>query len=215
MILRLRRWFSRLHSTRTIWSSLVPMPSIAFFSMVTSHSSDASVLAHGTGMYTELAAPGGTVRRQVNTQAEARGWNAGAALTELALARLLAVQDRVVEALPIAVVRPLDAGRQACAHAAGQRGSIAQAREKRVMLARRAMRRRSWRAGRAGECAGCVQQLTAAHGACRPACTPPRTVYAVGCAATSRKERADQSLEWTRELRSKGGATAHTDCTPP
>ena len=119
------------------------MPSIAFFSMVTSHSSDASVLAHGTGMYTELAAPGGTVRRQVNTQAEVRGLNAGAALTELALARLLAVQDRVVEALPIAVVRPLDAGRQACAHAAGQRGSIAQAREKRVMLARRAMCRRS------------------------------------------------------------------------
>ena len=77
MILRMRRWFSRLHSTRTIWSSLVPMPSIAFFSMVTSHSSDASVLAHGTGMYTEWAAPGGTAAAaRVNVRRRQRlvGW---------------------------------------------------------------------------------------------------------------------------------------------
>ena len=100
---------------------------------------------------------GGTRQRQA--QAEARGLDAGAALTELALARLLAVQDRVLEVLPIAVVRPLDAGRQACAHTAGQRGSIA--RELREARDARTARGGggAGRAGRAGGCTRCVQNL--------------------------------------------------------
>ena len=58
MILRLRRWFSRLHSTRTIWSSLVPRPAIALLRRLTSCCSDSGMAEHGMGMYTELATPG-------------------------------------------------------------------------------------------------------------------------------------------------------------